>query len=110
LNALYTLLETESDRERRKRTYYFFKSLRDCKLTSLIIKELHSSSMSATEDEGFLADGVIELGVRKTLEGKKRYLEVMKMRNNNHSMRQYVIEIEKEGLAIIGPSVDDRGV
>ena len=109
LNALYTLIDTESTRERRKRVYYFFKTLRDCKLTSFIIKEVHQGPWELGEEEGFLADGVIELGVRKTLEGKKRYLEVMKMRHNDHSMRQYVIETDKSGLAIIGPSVDDRG-
>ncbi|UCH88189.1 MAG: hypothetical protein JSV49_07945 [Thermoplasmata archaeon] len=109
LNALYTLTDTESIREQRKRMYYFFKSLRDCKLTSFIIKETHSSPLESGEDEVFLTDGIIELGVRKTLEGKKRYLEVLKMRHNDHSMRQYVIETDKSGLAIIGPSVDDRG-
>jgi KaiC/GvpD/RAD55 family RecA-like ATPase len=109
LNALYTLIETESARVRRKRVYYFFKTLRDCGLTSFIIKEIHKTPSEQSENEGFLADGVIELGVRKTPEGKKRYLEVLKMRNNEHSMRQYVIETDKAGLAILGPSVDDRG-
>lgn len=109
LNALYTLADTESPRERRKRIYYFFKSLRDCKLTSFIIKEAHYPFTESQENEGFLADGMIELGVRKTLEGKKRYLEVLKMRHNDHSMRQYVIETDRDGIAIIGPSVDDRG-
>jgi KaiC/GvpD/RAD55 family RecA-like ATPase len=109
LNALYTLIDTESLRERRKRVYYFFKSLRDCNLTSFIIRESHKTPLESGEDEGFLADGVIELGVRKTLEGKKRYMEVLKMRHNDHSMREYVIETDKSGLAIIGPSVDDRG-
>ena len=109
LNALYTLVDTSDDRERRKRVYYFFKSLRDCNLTSFIIKESHREPGDVSEDEVFLSDGVIELGVRKTLEGKKRYLEVPKMRHNDHSMRQFVIETDKNGLAIIGPSVDDRG-
>jgi hypothetical protein len=31
------------------------------------------------------------------------------MRQNQHSMKQYIIDIDKDGLAIIGPSVDDMG-
>jgi KaiC/GvpD/RAD55 family RecA-like ATPase len=110
INALYTLTETDNLRERRKRMYYFFKLLRDNNLTSLLIKELSKIPSRGDDEEYFLADGVIELGVRTTLEGKKRYLEVLKMRQNEHSMRDFVIEIGKDGLAILGPSVDDRTV
>ncbi len=109
INALYTLTETDNLRERRKRMYYFFKLLRDNNLTSLLIKELSKVAAYGDDEEYFLADGVIELDVRTTLEGKKRTLEVQKMRLNEHSMRDFVIEIGKDGLAVLGPSVDDRG-
>lgn len=109
LNALYTLTDAERTQERRKRIYYFFKALRDNDVTSFMIKEISKNALPGEDDENFLADGVIELGVRSTLEGKKRYIEVLKMRQNLHSMKQFVIEIEKDGLAVIGPSVDDRG-
>lgn len=108
INALYTLTETDNLRERRKRMYYFFKLLRDNNLSSFLIKELSKVAAIGDDEEYFLADGVIELDVRTTLEGKKRTLEVLKMRLNEHSMRDFVIEIGKEGLAILGPSVDDR--
>ncbi len=111
LNALYTLTKMDSDYLIRKRVYYFFKMLRDNGLSSLIIKEIpKESSLLVKEDENFLADGVIELGIRRTLEGKKRYIEVLKMRQNQHSMKQYIIDIDKEGLEIVGPSVDDMGL
>ncbi len=110
LNALYTLTKMDNDYLIRKRIYYFYKLLRDAGLTSLVLKELpRESSYVGREDENFLADGVIELGIRRTLEGKKRYVEVLKMRQNQHSMKQYIIDIDKEGLSIIGPSVDDMG-
>jgi KaiC/GvpD/RAD55 family RecA-like ATPase len=110
INALYTLTETDNLRERRKRMYYFFKLLRDNDLTSFLIKELSKIPSRGDDEEYFLADGVIELGIRSTLEGKKRYLEVLKMRQNEHSMRNFIIEFGNEGLAILGPSVDDREV
>ncbi len=110
LNALYTLTKVDTDYLIRKRIYYFYKLLRDAGLTSLILKELpRENNYMIKEDENFLADGVIELGVRRTLEGKKRYIEVVKMRQNKHSMKQYIIDIDKEGLSIVGPSVDDMG-
>ena len=110
INALYTLTETDNLRERRKRMYYFFKLLRDNNLTSLLIKELSKIATLGDDEEYFLSDGVFELGVRTMLEGKKRTLEVLKMRQNEHSMREFVIEVGKEGLAILGASVDDRAV
>jgi KaiC/GvpD/RAD55 family RecA-like ATPase len=108
LNALYTLIETDNPRERRKRMYYFFKLLRDNDLVSFLIKEIGRIQGQDEENENYLADGVIELGVRETMEGKKRYIEVLKMRQNEHSMRRFIIDIDERGLAIIGPSVDDR--
>jgi KaiC/GvpD/RAD55 family RecA-like ATPase len=110
LNALYTLIETDNPRERRKRMYYFFKLLRDYDLVSFLIKEVGKGTAISEENENYLADGVIELGVWETMEGKKRYIEVLKMRQNEHSMKRFIIELEEQGLAIIGPSVDDRRV
>ena len=109
LNALYTLIETDNPRERRKRMYYFLKLLRDNNLVSFLIKESSRGTLSNEDDENYLADGVIELGVRETMEGKKRFIEVIKMRQNDHSMKRFIIDIDENGLAIIGPSVDDRG-
>ena len=110
LNAMYTLIETDNPRERRKRMYYFFKLLRDNNLVSFLIKETSRGTLSNAEEENYLADGVIELGVRETMEGKKRFIEVLKMRQNEHSMKRFIIDIDDQGLAIIGPSVDDRSI
>jgi KaiC/GvpD/RAD55 family RecA-like ATPase len=112
LNALYTLTKMDNEYLIRKRLYYFYKLLRDAGLTSFILNELprQNQFLMSRDNENFLADGVIELGIRRTLEGKKRYIEVIKMRQNSHSMKQYVIDIDEEGLSILGPSVDDMGV
>ena len=111
LNALYTLTKMDNEHLIRKRIYYFFKLLRDSNLTSFILHELpRNQQFNSKDNENFLADGVIELGVRRTLEGKKRYIEVIKMRQNNHSMKQYVIDLDQDGLSILGPSVDDMGL
>ena len=110
LNALYTLTKMDNEYLIRKRIYYFFKMLRDSNLTSFILHELPREPQYMVKDnENFLADGVFELGIRRTLEGKKRYIEVIKMRQNNHSMKQYVIDLDQDGLSILGPSVDDMG-
>jgi len=112
LNALYTLTKMDNEYLIRKRVYYFYKLLRDAGLTSFILNEVPREThyLMHRDNENFLADGVIELGIRRTLEGKKRYIEVIKMRQNSHSMKQYVIDIDKDGLSILGPSVDDMGV
>jgi len=110
LNALYTLTKMDNEYLIRKRIYYFFKLLRDSNLTSFILQEIPREPQYVSKDnENFLADGVIELGIRRTLEGKKRYIEVIKMRQNNHSMKQYVIDLDSDGLSVLGPSVDDMG-
>lgn len=108
LNALYTLTKLDNEQLMRMRIYYFFKLLRDAGLTSFILKEMpRSGQYLIKENENFLADGVIELGIRRTMEGKKRFIEVIKMRQNQHSMKQYIMVVEDGGLAVMGPSVDD---
>jgi KaiC/GvpD/RAD55 family RecA-like ATPase len=108
INSLYTLMNTEKPKEIRKRVYYFFKLLRDNNLTSFIIKETPRQAATILPeivDESFLVDGIIELGVRRVGDTKKRYLEVLKMRQNEHSMRPFVFE-SKNGLSIIGPAME----
>ncbi len=108
LNALYTLTKLDNEQLMRMRIYYFYKLLRDAGLTSFILKEMpRSGQYLIKENENFLSDGVIELGIRRTMEGKKRYVEVIKMRQNDHSMKQYIMVVEDDGLAVMGPSVDD---
>ena len=108
LNALYTLTKLDNEQLMRMRIYYFFKLLRDAGLTSFILKEMpRSGQYLIKENENFLSDGVIELGIRRTMEGKKRFIEVIKMRQNQHSMKQYIMVVEEGGLAVMGPSVDD---
>jgi KaiC/GvpD/RAD55 family RecA-like ATPase len=109
INSLYTLINTEKPKDVRKRIYYFFKLLRDNNLTSYIIKETPKPIGGLYQegfDEAYLVDGIIELGVKKIGDNKKRYIEIPKMRQNEHSMRPFIFEVKK-GISIIGPTVDD---
>lgn len=109
INSLYTLINTEKQKDIRKRIYYFFKLLRDNDLTSFIIKETQrpiGTVYAEVVDEAFLVDGIIELGVKRVGDSKKRYIEVPKMRQNEHSMKAHILEV-KGGISILGPSVDD---
>jgi len=110
INSLYTLIATEKPKDVRKRIYYFFKLLRDNDLTSFIIKETArplNTFYAEGVDEAYLVDGIIELGVKRIGDNKKRYIEVPKMRQNEHSMRPFIFEVNK-GISIIGPTVDDN--
>jgi len=103
LGALYSLLET--DEGMRKRMFYFFKMLRDSNLYSFIIMERSLSGESQLlGNEGFLADGIIMLGLERQRGSLTRYLQVEKMRASEHSMEKHALELGKSGgISVLGP-------
>lgn len=108
LNAFSTLTNMDVEKNFRRECFFFFKHLKENSLTSFIIKETSQNGpFTGSEDDVFLSDGLIELGVKKTFDGKKRYIEVVKMRQNRHSMKQFIINVDNGSLSILGPSVDD---
>ncbi len=102
LGALYSLMENVSDM--RKKMFYFFKMLRDNNLTSFIIMERSITGESQLlGNEGFLADGILLLGLDRQRGKLVRFLQVEKMRAAEHSMERHAIEVGKTGIQVLGP-------
>ncbi len=102
LGALYSLTDVEN---LRAKMFHFFKVLREQKLTSLIIMETPklSNITNTTGSEGFLVDGIIEMGNIETQHDIMLYTQVQKMRACSHSRKKHLVEITPEGLSILGP-------
>lgn len=102
LGALYSLMENVSDM--RKKMFYFFKMLRDNNLICFIIMERSLSGESQLlGNEGFLADGILLLGLDRQRGKLMRFLQVEKMRASEHSMERHAIEVGKNGIQVLGP-------
>jgi KaiC/GvpD/RAD55 family RecA-like ATPase len=102
LGALYSLMSESA--EMRKKMFYFFKMLRDNNLVTFIIMERSLSGESQLlGNEGFLADGIVMLGLDRQRGKLVRYLQVEKMRASEHSMEKYAIEVTKSGMTVLGP-------
>ncbi len=102
LGALYSLMENQKDM--RKKMFYFFKMLRDNNLTCFIIMERSLSGESQLlGNEGFLADGIMMLGLDRQRGKLVRFLQVEKMRASEHSMERHAIEVGKSGMQVLGP-------
>lgn len=102
LGALYSLMEEVT--EMRKKMFYFFKMLRENNLISLVVMERSIGGESALlGNEGFLVDGIIDLGLDRTRGKLVRYLRVEKMRACEHSMEKHAIVLGKGGMAVLGP-------
>ena len=102
LGALYSLMENVVDM--RKKMFYFFKMLRDNNLTCFIIMERSLSGESQMlGNEGFLADGIMLLGLDRQRGKLVRFLQVEKMRASEHSMEKHAVEVGKSGIQVLGP-------
>lgn len=106
LGALYSLITMDMDL--RAKMFHFFKMLRDMKLTSFVIMETpkYSNIQQSVGSEGFLADGIIEMGMLETQHEVMLYTQVLKMRSTSHSRRKFLIEITDHGLKILGPAFE----
>jgi KaiC/GvpD/RAD55 family RecA-like ATPase len=103
LGALYSLTDTRVGL--RAKMYHFFKMLRSYNLISFIVMETprFSNVPQGTGAEGFLADGIIEMGMIETQHDIMLYMQVQKMRATAHSRKKHLIEITPDGLVILGP-------
>ena len=102
LGALYSLMEGNKDM--RKKMYHFFQILRDLNLYSFIIMERSLDSESQLlGNEGFLADGIIFLGLKRKQGRLSRFIQIEKMRACNHSMEMHAVEVGEYGISILGP-------
>lgn len=102
LGALYSLTETAN---LRAKMFHFFKFLREKNLTSFIIMETprYSNIQHNLGSEGFLVDGIIEMGNIETQHDIMLYMQVQKMRACSHSRKKHLIEIGDDGLSVLGP-------
>ncbi|MFP3872747.1 MAG: RAD55 family ATPase [Candidatus Natronoplasma sp.] len=102
LGALYSLMEDTENM--RKRMFSFFKLLRDLDLYCFVVMERNpGSEANLLGDEGFLVDGVINLGIDRKSGKLTRYIQVEKMRACKHRMEKHALEVGKKGLKVLGP-------
>ncbi|MCK5659990.1 MAG: signal transduction protein, partial [Methanosarcinales archaeon] len=109
LGALYSLISVEPS-ELRVKMYHLFESLRKEGITAFIIFEKPdtvSETQTTTGMEGYIADGVIELGMIVDDDNAMRYLRVRKMRATKHSMRRHIFMIGDLGIKIVEGRVFD---
>ena len=102
LGALYSLTTTEG---LRAKMFHFFRTLRNYNLTTVIIMETpkYSNIPQSVGSEGYLCDGIIEMGLIETQHDVMLYMQVQKMRACKHSRKKHLIEIAEDGLSILGP-------
>lgn len=104
LGALYSLIPSKEKDEMRVRMYNFFRFLRKNNLISFIIMERSLGGEShLLGNEGFLADGIIFMGLDEYNGRLVRYIQVEKMRACKHSMEKFGIEVGEGGIQILRP-------
>ena len=109
LGALYALYEGDENKL-ASNIYHFFEFLRDLGLTSFIIMERSRFSEIRYKfggHEGFLSDGIIEMGTIEAHQDINIYLQVIKMRACAHSRKKFLIDVGERGLSILGPALSD---
>ncbi|WP_342305756.1 ATPase domain-containing protein [Methanolobus sp. ZRKC5] len=102
LGALYSLLNVEPQ-DLRKKMYRLLETLRREELTTFLILEEEKLSGifdPSTGMEGYLADGIIELGLHLKGNVANRYLRVRKMRSASHSMEPWILAVSENGLKV----------
>ncbi len=107
LGALYSLMSLDEDM--RKKMFHFFSFLRDQNLVSLIVLERGlNGEMNSLGSEGFLADGIVYLGLKRDKGRLRRFIQIEKMRGVRHSMEMYAIDAKPdEGLVVMGPMIEE---
>jgi KaiC/GvpD/RAD55 family RecA-like ATPase len=102
LGALYSLINTTN---LRAKMFHFFNMLRENNLTAIIIMETpRGADITASQGgEGYLSDGIIELGSIERQHDIVVYMQVLKMKATSHSRKKNLIEIGEYGLSILGP-------
>lgn len=102
LGALYSL--TPDLGNMRVKMYNFFRMLRQNRLYSFILMERSPRSESQLlGNEGFLADGIILLGLDLSKGRLVRYVQIEKMRSVRHTMEKHGIDITDGGFRVLRP-------
>ena len=102
LGALYSLMEGEENM--RKKMYHFFQLLRELNLYSFVVMEREMGQKShLMGNEGFLADGIIYLGLKRKQGRLSRFIQIEKMRACRHSMEMHAVDIMSGKISVLGP-------
>jgi len=99
------VLETEIKFDNLRRIlFHFFSFINDLGTKNWIAIEKGNSLSyhTASLPYHFLADGIIKLGMIETLDDVIRYMEIIKMRGVNHSLRRFQLSYKKDGIKILG--------
>ncbi len=105
LGAIYSL--TDADEDMRKKMFSFFDFLRSLDLNVFIVTERQVGGIAEIHgSEGFLVDGIINLGMDRRNGQLVRTLQVEKMRHVRHAMEKQAIDVGPHGLVIMGPLFD----
>ncbi|HJN56213.1 MAG TPA: ATPase domain-containing protein [Candidatus Poseidoniales archaeon] len=105
LGAIYSL--TEVDANMRKKMFAFFDALRRMNLFVIIITERQYGDHAEHQgNEGFLADGIINLSLDRRNGRLVRTLQIEKMRHTRHIMDKQAMEPTTNGMTIMGPLIE----
>lgn len=99
------VMETEIKGDNIRRVlFHFFSYINDLGTDNWIVIEKGDSLSYQTTSlpYHFLADGIIRLGMLETLDDVIRYMEIVKMRGVNHSLKRFQLSYKKDGIKILG--------
>jgi len=111
LDSLEVLETMAKFDDRRTELYYLFEWLRDLGLTAFIISErpLDSSRTGRYNDEAYLADGIIHVGLHPTSEiYVQRRIRCVKMRSTKHETNYFAL-IWEDGQFEVTRAVSSAG-
>jgi KaiC/GvpD/RAD55 family RecA-like ATPase len=91
----------------RKKMFGFFDFLRTQGLYTFIITERQQGENAELQgNEGFIADGIINLGLDRRNGKIVRTMQIEKMRHVRHSMEKQAIDISAGAVTVMGPLFD----
>ena len=83
----------------RRLLYHIIDYLKSLNVTTLLISEAQNNKYSRYGVAEFLCDGIIRLTAHKALDTRK--MEIIKMRNTEHTLKPQTIQITKKGLMLV---------
>ncbi|MCD4782211.1 MAG: hypothetical protein K8T10_00120 [Candidatus Eremiobacteraeota bacterium] len=98
------VMETDiGDDNIRRVLFHFFSYISELSTNNWIVIERGDNLSNQTDKlpYHFLADGIIRLGMMETLDDVIRYIEIVKMRGVNHSLKRFQLSHKKDGIKIL---------
>lgn len=91
-------------RDIRRLLFHFFSALNEMGIRNWIVMESfwNQEDIGASLPYHFLADGIMTLGMMETVDDVVRYLQVVKLRGANHSLKRFQVSYKSEGFKVLG--------